>query len=65
MTCITCKHWSPKKSGPMASRGYANCALKNLWNYFAPTHTCAKHARAEDATIQARQIWIDRLDGKK
>ena len=58
MTCITCKHWTPKKAGEMAKHRFAPCALGPTWAYKSPHHTCQKHAQAAPETVEARVIWV-------
>ena len=41
MTCQNCRH---QKRGPMSRQGYHGCAISKLWENFAPSFTCAKHA---------------------
>lgn len=64
MTCISCQHWSPKKSGRMAAQGFALCAIGKPWTYLAPQHTCPKHKPAPQAITSARQVWLASLDRK-
>ena len=58
MTCQSCIHWSPKKSGPMAKQGFALCAIGPVWKYLAPQHTCQKHKPAEESVVSARVAWL-------
>ena len=58
MTCKTCTHWTPKKSGPMASHRMALCSLGNRWTYFPPQHGCGKHLEASEQVVAARVQWV-------
>lgn len=58
MTCSTCKHWEPKKSGDMAKHLLCKCALNDPWRYFPPQKTCSSHVPAPAAVVASRQAWI-------
>jgi hypothetical protein len=60
MTCLTCAHWKPKDSGPMARQGYALCALGPRWTFLSLHHTCAKRLPASPEVTAARQKWAAR-----
>lgn len=58
--CMHCSHWSPKKVTPvMARNGFGLCAplSQGCWQMFAGQFpkVCAKHQRAPDETIAARE----------
>lgn len=65
MTCATCTHWSPKKSGAMAKHGFALCAIGPAWKFLAPQHTCQKHKQATESVVSAREAWLSSSEPKK
>ena len=58
MTCLTCKHWEPKKAGNMAKHRMAPCGLGKAWTFYGPQHTCAKQADAKKEVTAAREKWV-------
>lgn len=56
-SCLTCVHWQPKQSGPIARHGYAICAHMPKWTFFAPSETCERHKSAAPEVIEARLKW--------
>ena len=64
MSCLTCAHWQPRRSGDMARHGYGVCAAGPAWQHLAPQHTCPKHKPAAESVTQARTQWLNKLDAK-
>ena len=60
MTCTECTHWSLKRAGKMAQSHYGLCDKRKPWQFFSPTHTCAKHAAADAPIVAARVKWLAR-----
>lgn len=56
--CLTCAHWRLKDSGDMGRQGFAFCNLGKRYTFFAPTHTCQKHAAAPAAAIEKRRALL-------
>jgi hypothetical protein len=61
MTCLTCRHWAPKRvtqeQRDMGKQGYFLCALGPRWRFLAQTHSCEKHEDATAEVIEARRKW--------
>lgn len=63
MTCLTCQHWQPKKSGEMAKHGYAICDKSEPYKFFAPSHAaCQKLEPVPDKALKDRQGWVAKMD---
>lgn len=60
MTCQSCVHWSPKKSGQMAKNGLAICLKGPRWTFYPPQHACAKHQLAAQGVVDARVVWLEK-----
>lgn len=60
MTCLTCTHWQPQKSGDMAKYRLALCALGSIYSYLPPSHTCGQFKELEDVEkVEKRRKWVE------
>lgn len=59
--CITCKHFSLRKAGRMASHGFGVCAKKAAYEFMSASfqRVCAKHAELDAEAVAKRREWVE------
>lgn len=60
MSCLTCKHWEPRKSAAMANSGFAACAMGRSYEFLPLRYSCERESALPDGLKEKRVTWAQR-----